>query len=77
MSLLPGNKKLKQINGKTGEVETELVGGERIFSIPDTAKLVKLAKAADDDELLLIKLGKAVAEAIQGQEERPEEYTDE
>ena len=45
--LFPKSKSLKQINGETGEVETTLKGGERIFSIPNTTELVATAKKAN------------------------------
>jgi hypothetical protein len=61
-----------QLNGKTGEVEATINGGERIFSRPDTDRIVALAKSGDDSAL-----GKHVYEAIKKQDNRPQEYTTE
>lgn len=47
----PKKATLKQLNGETGEVETTLQGGERIFSIPHTKEIVTTAlKAKTPDD---------------------------
>lgn len=61
-----------QLNGKTGEVEAEVKGGERIFSRPDTKRIVTLVKAGDDAAL-----GRFVFQAIKRQDGREPEYTEE
>ena len=65
---------MQQLNGKTGEVEAEVVGGERIFSIPDTEKIVQLAVSAKDDEAL-IALGTHVVASIKKQDSRKPQFT--
>lgn len=67
------HKPLSQLNGTTGEVETTLSGGERIFSIPHTKELVTTSlKAKSENDYGL--LGKRVIEIIEQQDQTKPEY---
>lgn len=59
-----------------GIPQLKLKSGERIFSIPDTKKIIKLAKKAITDKDL-IKLGSEVANMIYIQDTNEPEYVTE
>lgn len=67
-------KKAQQLDGRTGQVQAEVVGEERIFSIPDTKKIVRLSLEAKS-EAHLEALGRFVAGAIRRQDSRKPEMT--
>lgn len=67
-----------EIIGSDGEVQAQLQGSERIFSIKNTKTLVSMAKRAyesqsDSDYKAL---GRKVFEYMKIQNERPEEYVE-
>ena len=67
-----------QVIGSDGQVQMEIEGGERIFSIPNTKKLVELAKKAyesksDEDYK---KLGKTVFEFLHTQDTNEPDYVE-
>lgn len=67
-----------QVIGSDGQVQMEIEGGERIFSIPNTKKLVALAKkayASQSDEDYK-KLGKAVFEFLYTQDNNEPDYVE-
>jgi hypothetical protein len=68
--------KLLHLDGATGEVQTEMEGGERIFSREDTAALVAASKGKDTPEQLAA-LGKQVYQMIVTQRNTPPEYAKE
>ena len=65
-----------EILGSDGEVQAELQGGERIFSIKNTKTLVAMAKRAYESEKDsdYKALGRKIFEYMKIQNERPEEY---
>lgn len=69
--LYPKKNSMHQLNGKTGEVETTIKGGERIFSREDTKMIVSMVQNDTDSG----QLGKFVCSAIKKQDSRKPEYT--
>ncbi len=65
-----------QINGKSGEEEAVLKGGERIFSRPDTRNLIQKAKEPNES-VDFNALGKMVYDMIKLQDKRKPEYVSE
>lgn len=70
------NKNKMVVLNETGQPQMELVGGERIFSRPNTKTLIKFAKkaAATQKENDFKALGKRVFKFLKQQDERPAEY---
>jgi hypothetical protein len=68
--------KMQHLDGRTGEVQSEMEGGERIFSREDTEILMALAKEADSPEGL-VELGEAVYSMIDTQRNTQPEYAEE
>ena len=62
-----------QVLGNDGEVLTNIIGGERIFSRPHTKKLISLAKTAKDKSGLL-KLGEFMSSVIGKQDTQESQY---
>lgn len=67
-----------QVIGSDGQVQMEIEGGERIFSIPNTKRLVELAKKAyesksDEDYK---KLGKTVFKFLHTQDTNEPDYVE-
>jgi len=65
-----------QVLDQDGNVQMEIVGGERIFSRKSTKAMVEKAKAAETDEEL-IALGRYVAKELLCQDERDPEFVPE
>lgn len=72
------NKNKMVVLNEVGQPQMELVGGERIFSRPNTKTLIKFAKkaAATQKENDFKALGKRVFKFLKQQDERDPEYVD-
>jgi hypothetical protein len=64
---------IKQLNGKNGKVQMKLYGGERIYSIGDTAQLIFLAQNAKTFQDW-VRLGRYLHRATKAQQTRKPEY---
>lgn len=67
-------KEAMQVLDDTGKILMNIVGGERIFSIKHTEKLVSLAKKVDLGEAKEEELGELMAEIIEVQNTQEPEY---
>ena len=64
---------LKQLTGQQGPVQKTLIGGERIYSRPDTAELIFLAQRAKTFQDW-VRLGRFLHRSTRAQQKRRPEY---
>ena len=75
MAMYPKGK-MVQLSGKSGKVEAQLNGAERIYSRVDTEKIIKLAKSAKS-RTDLIELGRVMMNATKTQDSKDPQFTGE
>lgn len=68
--------KMVQLSGDGRTVEATLSGNQRVYSRPDTMKIIQMARVANSPGKLL-ELGRFIMQATKGQDAKPPEFTNE